>query len=73
MKTVTTVSGHTFTDYTLDDLRKEAKALAKSKSFANGKSIKFNQLVIRVTGSGASLIIQSDANFDGEVERGTML
>lgn len=72
-KTTTTISGHTFTDYSLADLRAEARSLAKSKSFSSGKSVKFKSFIVRVTNTGAQLVIQSDDSFQGEIERGITL
>lgn len=71
-KTTVTISGHKFTDYTLDDLRLEARSLAKTK-FKSGNVAKFKRgFVLRITENGAQLVIQGDGS-NGEIERGTML
>lgn len=73
-KTTTTISGHRFTDYTLDDLRAEARSLAKCKGFTlSGNPAKFSKgFILRVTENGAQLVIQGDGS-NGEIERGTVL
>lgn len=72
MSITQTIGEVRFTDYTIEDLRKEARHLAKSKQFGNGKGAKLQSFVLRVTNNGARIVAKVSGN-DGETERGTTL